>query len=137
MYAQQPVKKAPAAAPVAKAPAVKAPAATTPVAKAPATKAPVAKAPLYWYSHYLSRFFDIELGSYQDGRRRVLSLDPPIGRDYFTTWLTDRYEDSGEIINLAGRHPEKVLSMRKALKQKLLESEVPPELLERFKLTQI
>lgn len=99
--------------------------------------APRVQTPLYWYSHYLSRFFDIELGPYKNGRRRVLGIDPPLGRDYRTTWLTDRYEDPGEIVNLAARHPEKVLLMRKALKKKLVECEAPPELLKRFGLTHI
>jgi len=96
---------------------------------------PAPEKPLYWYSYYLSRFYrDMELGSFFEGRRKVLKASPPKDSDMLTTWLTNRTEDAGELVNLTAEYPEKVWEMQRALKQKLYECEAPYELLDHFQI---
>jgi arylsulfatase A-like enzyme len=97
-------------------------------------QAPDVAKPLYWYSHHLSRFFDVELGPYADGRRQTMRLDPPPGEEYRTTWLSDLTEDPGELVNRAENCPEKLAQMRAALKEKLAECGAPAELENRLGL---
>jgi arylsulfatase A-like enzyme len=92
--------------------------------------------PLYWYSYHLSRFYrDMKLGPFSEGRREVLKVAPARSEEIFTTWLTNRVEDPGELVNLAGNYPEKVQELRRTLKRKLCECEAPRELLDRLQLS--
>jgi len=101
-------------------------------------QAPNPDKPLYWYSYHLSRFYRrMELGPFVAGRRRVLALHPPMPRGCLTTWLTNKREDPAELVNLAEQYPDKVREMQCALKQKLYECEVPYELVDRFRLSDV
>lgn len=96
---------------------------------------PDPRKPIYWYSYYLSRFYaGIELGPFADGRRQVLKMAPPLTESFFATWLTNRTNDPAELVNLAERYPDKVLALRRALRQKLYDCQAPYELLDRFGL---
>ena len=98
-------------------------------------QAPDPEMPLFWYSHYVSRFYrGLELGPFADGRREVLTLAPPLRGEHLTTWLTNRSEDPAELENLAKQNPDKVREMQRALRQKLHRCEAPYELLDRFQL---
>jgi len=89
--------------------------------------------PLYWYGHYLSGFFNHELGPYVDGRREVIGYRP----HRTPTWLSDKRSDPNELENLTYRDPGKLWRMQQALKQKLIDLQTPEEQLERLGLQSI
>ena len=80
-------------------------------------------APLYWHDYCLARFLRYDLGEYHDGYREVYNCNAwkeP-------TWLSNKDNDMSEFVNLAEKHPEKVLEMQHALKQVMTEIGAPPE----------
>jgi arylsulfatase A-like enzyme len=89
-----------------------------------------ANRPLYWYGYCLAKFVRVPLGPYARGRRPVLDYPPwPEG-----TWLSDRQEDPGELVNLAEQRPDKLRDMQRILKQILLRLKAPCEQLDRLGL---
>ena len=94
-------------------------------------QAPVAgNRPLYWYSPCLSRFMGgYELGPYAEARREVRTE----GWDE-ETWLSDRTVDPYEHANLAARSPDRVLAMKRELRDALVSLAAPDEQLDRLGL---
>ncbi len=86
--------------------------------------------PLNWYGTCLAKFIPYDLGPYRDGRREVFdcaSWPTP-------TWLSDKAEDPGELVNLADRERGQLAKMRQALKETLTRLHTPSEQLERLGL---
>jgi arylsulfatase A-like enzyme len=89
--------------------------------------------PLYWYDYCLAKFLYYDLGPYINGRREVRGCPVNDGE----AWLSDRGADFSESQNLVGTHPEKLLEMRKILKDMLIRMDAPPEQLDRLGLRYI
>jgi arylsulfatase A-like enzyme len=99
--------------------------------------------PLYWYGYCLAKFLNYDLGSYENGRREVLSvpMGEPIGpgtgsRDarawMAPTWLSNKRTDMNELENLADDQPDKLAQMQQALHHKLVDVGAPVEQLARL-----
>jgi hypothetical protein len=53
------------------------------------------------------------------------------------TWLSNKYHDPNELVNLVAEHPLKVQQMQAALKETLLQLKAPQEQLIRLGINQI
>ena len=86
--------------------------------------------PLLWHGYCLAKFIKYDLGPYENGVREVTdcaSWPTP-------TWLSDRNEDSNELVNLAEQCPEQLAEMKAALRTTLRAVRSPEEQFERLGL---
>ncbi len=93
-------------------------------------QAPDAERPLFWYGYCLSKFYGIELGPHEGGRRKV--LNNKVWQPCAETWLSDLKKDPSELSNLAESEPGKLAEMQRALRDTLARIGAPAELPERF-----
>ena len=86
--------------------------------------------PLYWHGFSLAKFLPYDLGPYVNGRREVrhcASWPTP-------TWLSDKRSDINELENLSEARPDKLLELRRALRDQLIRRHAPGEQLDRLGL---
>lgn len=72
--------------------------------------------PLNWYSPFLAKFIPYKLGPYENGCRKVTKQ---LSEKRDKTWLSYKPDDPNEFTNLADKEPERLLSLQKALKDKI------------------